>query len=545
MTPICPWEDPVYGLLSSNVPLLLPYSHVIGILAALVSSLLLLKSRQQFFAKGFVLMSGLFTLWTLIDWRIWATNKTGEVMFLWSTQILLEVLIYAIAVYLVYRFSKEAEPPISAKILSSILILPVTIALPTKYLLKGIDRVYCNAIEYPFIIYYSYALELLAILVIVRITAARIEAAGKGRGAPTLFFGAGIITFLLAFTSGNIIGSLSENWDIAQYGLFGMPVFIGILTYTIIKFKTFNLKIFATQALVWALWIMIGGILLIAQTDATRIVTAITEIIAIIFGIMLIKSVRREVEQREQLATLNAELGDKNTQLTDLNRQKNEFLRVASHDLKSPVGLIKQWATLIDDGTYKEPTKVHETLEKIKMTADRSIQSVDDILDVNKIDEGRMDYTFEVRDIVPFVKGITEDYAPLAKVQKNIVVTFESPVKSANVKMDTTRLRQVIQNLMSNSFKYSEKGWIKVILTEEQKSVLIAVKDSGLGMSKELLPILFEQFRRDPSVAKKIQGTGLGLYISKLFTVAHGGEIWAESEGKGMGSTFFVRLPKA
>ena len=187
MTPICPWEDPVYGLLSSNVPLLLPYSHVIGIVAALVSSMLLLKSRRQFFAKGFVLMSGLFTLWTLMDWRIWATNKTDEVMFLWSTQILLEVLIYAIAIYLVYRFSKETEPPMSVRILGSILILPVIIALPTEYLLQGIDPIYCNAIEYPFIIYYSYALELLAILAVVRITATRIESAEKGKGAPSFF----------------------------------------------------------------------------------------------------------------------------------------------------------------------------------------------------------------------------------------------------------------------------------------------------------------------------------------------------------------------
>jgi signal transduction histidine kinase len=362
---------------------------------------------------------------------------------------------------------------------------------------------------------------------------------------PIVLFSGGIITFLLSFTSGNVIGSLSEDWNAAQYGLFGMPIFIGILTYTIVRFRTFNLKIFASQALVWALWIMIGGILLVAQSTATQVITVITEIIAIVFGIMLIRSVRREVEQREQLASLNAELADKNNQLTDLNRQKSEFLRFASHDLKSPVSLIKQFASLIADGTYKEPVKVHETLEKIKSIADRSIQSVDDLLDINKIEENRMDYTFELRDIVSFVKGITEDYAPLAKAQKDITVTFESSLTAANVKMDTTRLRQVIQNLIGNALKYTEKGWIRVAITEEQKSVLISVKDSGLGMSKELLPILFEQFRRDPSVAKKIQGTGLGLYISKLFTVAHSGQIWAESEGKGLGSTFYVRLPKA
>jgi signal transduction histidine kinase len=413
-------------------------------------------------------------------------------------------------------------------------------------MLQGIDTTYCNAIEYPFIVYYSYFIEVAVILLIVRITASQLAKTISGtRRKSLLLFGLGLVTFLLAFTSGNIIGSLTENWDVAQYGLFGMPLFIGILTYTIVRFKTFNIKILSAQALVWALWLMIGGILLVAQTNATKVITGITEIIAIIFGIMLIKSVKREVEQREELAKLNQELGEANVQLTDLNRQKSEFVSFASHDLKSPINIIKQFASLIADGTYKEPQKIQETIGKIKANADRATALVDDFLDIRKIEEGHMDYTFEVKDIVSFVKATTEEYAPLAKAQKNIEVSFSSVPAKVNVKMDATRLRQVIQNLLSNSLKYSEKGWIKVSITEEQNSLLVTVKDSGLGMDKALLPILFEQFHRDASVAKKIQGTGLGLYISKQIVVAHGGEIWAESEGKGMGSTFTVRLPKA
>ncbi len=353
------------------------------------------------------------------------------------------------------------------------------------------------------------------------------------------------ITFALLFTFNFFLPAAFDQLRYMPLGAVFIFPFIGFTAYAIFKYHLLNIKVIATEILTFALAVASLVEIVFSNTTAQTILRCGIFVLVLGIGIMLIRSVRREVEQREELGKLNQEVGEANVQLTSLNRQKSEFLRFASHDLKSPVGLIKQWATLIDDGTYAEPAKIHETLKKIKATADRSIQSVDDLLDVNKLEEGRMDYDFEVKDIVSFVRGITEDYAPLAKAQKDIAVTFDSPIASANVKMDTTRLRQVIQNLIGNSFKYSEKGWIKVSITEEQKSVLITVKDSGLGMSKELLPILFEQFRRDPSVAKKIQGTGLGLYISKLFTVAHSGEIWAESEGPGFGSSFFVRLPKA
>lgn len=326
--------------------------------------------------------------------------------------------------------------------------------------------------------------------------------------------------------------------------IFTLP-FIGLTAYAIFKHHLLNIKVVATEILTFLLTLAAFVEIIFAKTFVEIILRSGVFALLLGIGVMLIRSVRREVEQREKLEVLTRELSTANEKLKELDVQKSQFLSFASHDLKSPINIIKQFATLIADGTYKEPAKIAETIQKIKTTADRATHLVDDFLDIRKIEEGHMDYAFEAKDVVSFVKGITEDYAPVARAEKNIEVSFESKVASANVKMDTTRLRQVFQNLLSNSLKYTEAGWIKVLVTEEQKSILISVKDSGLGMDKQLLPILFEQFRRDPTVAKKIQGTGLGLYISKQIVIAHGGEVWAESEGKGFGSTFFVRLPKA
>lgn len=326
--------------------------------------------------------------------------------------------------------------------------------------------------------------------------------------------------------------------------VFTLP-FIIFTTYATLKHHLLGIKVITTEVITFVLAVVSLIEVIIAEDVSVIILRSGVFFLVLSFGILLIRSVRKEVQQREELEKLTIKLEAANVQLEKLSEQKSQFLSFASHDLKSPINIIKQFASLIADGTYKEPAKIQETIVKIKRTAERATHLVDDFLDIRKIEEGHMDYTFEVRDIIPFVKGITEDYAPLAKAEKNIDISFSSQTASANVKMDTTRLRQVIQNLLSNSIKYTETGSITVTLTEEQKTILISVTDTGLGMDPALLPILFEQFRRDPKVAKKIQGTGLGLYIAKQIVRAHGGEIWADSKGKGLGSSFFVRLPKA
>jgi histidine kinase len=111
------------------------------------------------------------------------------------------------------------------------------------------------------------------------------------------------------------------------------------------------------------------------------------------------------------------------------------------------------------------------------------------------------------------------------------------------IKVDKMRFSQVIQNLIDNAIKYTNQGWVKVSLQKENNSVLITVADSGIGMSKELQQKLFGEFVRDPSIKKEIRGTGLGLYIAKYIVETHQGKIWAESEGEGKGSKFYVRIP--
>ena len=553
---LCPWEAASYlGLYSSNVPSLLYYSHFPALIGALFLGIFIFfrteKSPRTYALLGIAIC---FATWSIFDLFLWATNRPDVTMFLWSLQILLEVLVFIFAFLFVYSYQnkKGISPTVAAPIILSVLILAALI--PTHFNLDGVNLIDCTAVENTVAKYLSYGIEIIAIIAITTFTMElRRKMPMPEKRKETTLVGVGTIIFLMMFSYGNLIGSFLDDWVVAQYGLFGMIVFMAFIAYMIVRFRTFNIKLLATQALVWALWIMIGAILLVAQTNTTRAVTGITEIIAIVFGIMLIRSVRREVEQRELLARLNGELADKNVKLTEVDRQKTELVSFANHDLQSPLNKVTQNASLILTGVYKEPGKVMETVGKIKFQAEEAIKMVINFLDLRKIEEGQMPFNPETKDMVKFVRDIVAEQQPAAANRK-ITLSFveNAAATSLNANIDPSQIRQVIDNLIGNSLKYTEssveggkQNWVKVSVAEEQKSVLIKIQDSGLGMDKTLLPVLFEQFRRDPSVAKKIQGTGLGLFITKQFVELHHGQVWAESEGKGLGSTFFVRLPKA
>lgn len=541
---LCPWETS-FWFFSENVPQLLYYSHIPSIIAALVlGTLVFVKNRSQVISKLLTTLLFIFTAWAILNILLWATNRADIVMFWWSLVVIIEPVIYAFAFYLFYLFTTGRYPSRSYNLMVGLVFIPLIVLLPTKLNLVGVNLFDCAAIEGPLALYYSYIIEALFTLSIAIAWIRRsLIIQDKTEKTKIHYFAIGLLVFLAAFTSGNIIGSLTGNWDIAQFGLFGMPIFIGFLAYLIVQYKAFNLKVFGAQALILALWLLIGSLLFVVQSDLSKIISLITLAISIGFGFTLIRSVKKEVEQRERLEKITQELAAANNKLKELDKLKDEFLSFASHDLKSPVAKMKQWASLIYDKTYSTAQQIEETAFKITTTADRAIRLVDEFLNIRKLEEGRMEYNFEEKDVVGFVSGIVSDFQPIAK-QKGLELSIASPTHAINTKIDSIKFRQVIENIIDNSLKYTEKGFVKVAIGEEEQSVLLTVSDSGAGIAPEVIATLFTQFRRDPNVVKTIKGTGLGLYIAKQIILAHKGQIWAESQGVDKGSSFFVRIPK-
>ena len=339
-------------------------------------------------------------------------------------------------------------------------------------------------------------------------------------------------------------------------------IFLGMTAYAIIKHHLFNIKIIVTEALTVIIWIILFSKAVVSESAIGRIVDIMILVMTIAFGILLIKSVRREVEQREELARLNVKLEAANTELESLSRFKTQLLSLASHQVKSPLAAIKGFVTLVMDGTYGPVSeKIKEVMQKVKRSSDTLINLVNSLLDLRKVEEGKMEYQFAKVGLREMVNSVVENIRPLAQ-EKKLEFTFTSPKAEIFVNADGPKLQQVIQNLVDNAIKYTPAGFVRVEMKEDSSAghstlrvsdsmsspqegaVIVSVKDSGLGVSKKLLPHLFEEFVRDEKVKQEIRGTGLGLYIAKKIVEAHGGELWAESEGEGKGSRFYVKLRK-
>jgi signal transduction histidine kinase len=322
-------------------------------------------------------------------------------------------------------------------------------------------------------------------------------------------------------------------------------IFLGMTAYAITQYHLFNLKVIATQTLGVVIAAVLFAKIFSATTLSDVIVDSLIFITVAFFGNILIKSVRKEVEQREELERLNKQIEEKNVQLEELSRFKSQLLSLASHQIKSPLAAIKGFVSLVSDGSYGAvPDAVKETMGKVQRSADELIELINTLLDVRKVEEGKMDYKFERTDLTKMTADMVEGLKPLAEAKK-LEFSFISPGKEVWVNADPQKFKQVVQNLTDNAIKYTPSGFVHVELKEDAGMAVVIVSDSGLGIPAELLPQLFEEFIRDERVKKEIRGTGLGLYIARKITEAHGGTMNAESPGEGKGSTFRVKIPLA
>ncbi len=318
--------------------------------------------------------------------------------------------------------------------------------------------------------------------------------------------------------------------------------FVGFTSYAIIKHHLLNVKVIATEVLTFILAVVSLAEVVSANSLDVLMFRVVVFALVLSFSFLLIRSVRKEVEQREQLEVLTEQLGEANERLREIDRMKSQFYSFVSHQIKTPIGIIKGFTGLLIDGSYGVlPDHAKETIGKMRDAADRLITLVENFLDLRKIESGKMEYVFEEVDVVNMARKMVEELKPLA-VRKSLELSFHSPAAKVLVRADVGRLTNVFQNLIDNAIKYTEKGWVRVEV-EVSKNVRIVVSDSGRGMSKELLPTLFEQFNRDAKAAKTIAGTGLGLYLAKEIVKGHSGKVWAESDGEGKGSRFVVELP--
>jgi len=251
-------------------------------------------------------------------------------------------------------------------------------------------------------------------------------------------------------------------------------------------------------------------------------------------------------EQARLLEERNAELRRANEELKRMNQLKSDLISMVSHELRTPLATVKEFTAIMADGIAGPITADQKDyLGIVRSNVDRLSRIIDDLLDMAKIEAGRVLLTKGLVDVAPLVDHVLRSLRPLAD-STQISLEAAVPDGAAPVFADADKVTQVLVNLLSNAIKFtSGPGRVTVRVSEQPNEVEFSVTDTGIGISAEDLPKLFEKFQQlKPGVAPAgAKGTGLGLAISKRLVEMHGGRIWAAS-APGQGSTFTFTLPK-
>ena len=230
-------------------------------------------------------------------------------------------------------------------------------------------------------------------------------------------------------------------------------------------------------------------------------------------------------------------------ELQRANRLKDEFLATLSHELRTPLNAIVGYARMLRGGMIAGD-KVARAVETIERNSSALTQMVDDLLDVARIVSGKMRLNVQPVELPLILHDAVQTVTPAAEAKRVRIHTVVDPQVSS-IAGDPDRLRQVVWNLLSNAVKFTPKdGQIQMRLERINSSVEVTVSDTGMGISADFLPHIFERFRQaEGGAARRQVGLGLGLAIARNIVEMHGGTINASSDGPGTGSTFRVRLP--
>ncbi len=531
---------------------LLLYTHLpTALIAFLFGSYLIVKERSLPRVTLFIVCLA-FLCWSLFDLTSWfAFLGAGKMMTAWSLLDLISILFFCFTYYFLYTFITNRDLPLWQKIAGVVLMLPTIVATIMGLTLSEYDANSCEATRESLISYYPFIAQGIIILAsLAFIIKAALTEKNRARHHAIVLAGTGVIIFLGFFFTATFGVQVLINYDLVAeyaynyeiYGLFGMPILLVYLGYLIVRYHALNIKIFGAQALVIALLALIGSQLAFVSTVTIGTLVVATLILTLIGGVVLVRSVRREIEQRERIEQLAKDL-------QSANERQEGLLHFVSHEVKGFLTKdMSAFAALIEGDMGALPETMKSFVQGALAQSREGARSVIDLLQASNQKKGTVEYKKIPFDLAALTKEWVEKLKPLAeKKSLALTVAIDDAAGPYTVVGDGPQMGDhVLRNLIENSINYTLTGSVTVSLAKENGKVVFAVADTGVGISDEDKQRLFtEGGRGKDSIKVNVHSTGYGLFIAKNIVDAHGGTIRAESEGVGKGSRFVLELPAA
>ncbi len=356
-------------------------------------------------------------------------------------------------------------------------------------------------------------------------------------------FGGGVTNFFPQIFSSNIY----------PFGNYLVILYVIFISYAALRHHLFDIKVIATELLTFAIWIFLLARVLLSEELKDYFINGGLLIAVVLFGILLIRSVIKEVEHREQLQVLNEKVQrayklekKARKEIEKITEAKTQFIMATQHHLRTPLTSMIGYLDLMFGGTYgKIPKKLKEPLTKFQISTRRLIRVVNALLDISQFQMGKE--VVSLQSGIKFEDLIEEVMEELHFEAKNrgIDLTYKKIGSVPEIKADPEKLKVALFNIIDNAIKYTKEGSVSVTLQKaKSKGALLSVKDTGIGLDPEKAKVLFKSAFKRGKEASKVHGLGrgIGVYVTGHIIKAHNGKIWAESEGKGKGTTFFIEL---
>lgn len=543
-------------VLTENIRSLSLYAHVVPAIASiLLSSFALHYATSRKKALIFSLFVSFFSLWLIGDLLLWNTNTYHVIAAVWSVLDYINILFFlSLTLFLFIDFYRPSKLPwwaIGAFI--AVLIFPFLMTV-SGMSVSYFDQPNCEMYENDWLSTYKVWVEAGSILLIAIMG---IVQSVRKRHEWTELLHIGLLTtaavlFMGIFAGSEYIATITDIYEINLYALFTLPIFMFILTYAVTEQGMFRTDAgnMASVRLLLSVFVIVGLMdVVLADTLSQHIVSGIGVAITLGFGVLLWKGASRERQQRTEIEALAKKLEQANKRLRKLDQMKSEFVSIASHQLRSPLTSIRGYASMLLEGSYgKLPQKAHETVEKIANSSKLMAMSVEDYLNVSRIESGNMKYNYSDFNIKDLAESVADELRPEG-MKRGLLILFKSDLTGRGiVHADVGKTKQIIQNIVDNAMKYTPKGTIRIVVHDDKKAkvIFVDVVDTGIGMSTTTQHAVFEKFERAQNANEvNVTGTGLGLYVARTMAQAMGGDIIATSQGEGKGSLFSITFPMA
>lgn len=522
------------------------YSHLIPVfITVIVSAFVLIKSKFSLASKTFCLFAAFFCLWLLGDVITWTSSNYNLIAFIWSPLDYINIIFFLLGAYFLIVIANEKDISWLAKVAFFIISLPSWWITITNQSISVLNQPVCEALNNEFQTQYKLWVEILVIAFIMFYAFFKGRKSEKRKRTQIVIVSFALVLFFSIFSVTEYISSQTGIYEINLYSLFILPLFLLIIIYSITNLEIFKVRLIGSQLLAYLLIIMVGSQFFFLQNTTDRALTVTTFIVSLGFGILLIRSGRREAEAREKVEKLATELETAYVKLKELDHQKDAVLHMVAHQLKGPVTTINYTTELLLDGTYgRLNAEQKENVTTIRKASQKMGSQSEMVLDAAKITSGKFSLNPEPLDLNALLKEIVDEAKNHAK-ERNIHLKLSLPnLKLPTVILDKKYTQLAIDNLLSNAVKYtalkSEGGNVEFTVEIKNKTLYCIVKDTGIGIPQKDQEHIFKELYRASNAGK--EGNGLGLHVAMGAIEAQGGKIHYEST-ENVGTTFYLELP--